>query len=90
MRWFVYMILCSDDSLYTGISNDVLRRYRQHADKQGAKYFRGRSPQCLIYVESGHDRSSATKREVAIKKMSRDRKLLLVESILNEADRFSC
>lgn len=90
MCWFVYMILCSDNTLYTGISNDVLRRFSQHADKQGAKYFRGRVPSRLIYVEGGHDHSSAAKREVAIKKMSRDRKMQLIESVLNEAERFSC
>lgn len=90
MCWFVYMILCSDNTLYTGISNDVLRRFSQHADKQGAKYFRGRAPRRLIYVEGGHDHSSAAKREVVIKKMSRDRKMQLIESVLNEAERFLC
>ena len=90
MCWFVYMILCSDNTLYTGISNDVLRRFSQHADKQGAKYFRGRVPSRLIYVEGGHDHSSAAKREVVIKKLSRDRKMQLIESVLNEAERFSC
>ena len=90
MCWFVYMILCSDNTLYTGISNDVLRRFSQHADKQGAKYFRGRSPKRLVYVEGGHDHSSAAKREVVIKKLSRDRKMQLIESVLNEAERFLC
>lgn len=90
MGWFVYMILCSDNTLYTGISNDVLRRFGQHVGKQGAKYFRGRSPKRLIYVEGGHDHSSAAKREFAIKKMSRGRKMELIESALNEAERFSC
>ncbi|PKM12989.1 MAG: GIY-YIG nuclease family protein [Gammaproteobacteria bacterium HGW-Gammaproteobacteria-3] len=90
MSWFVYMILCSDESLYTGISNDVQKRYRQHFARQGAKYFRGRSPQRLIYVESGHDHSSAARREAVIKKLSRQNKLQLIESRLNEALRFSC
>lgn len=90
MDWFVYMIRCSDNTLYTGISNDVIRRFSQHTDNRGAKYFRGRSPECLIYVEGGHDRSSAAKREVAIKKLSRDRKMKLIEAVSNEAGRFSC
>ena len=83
MQWFVYIILCSDGTLYTGISNNVFRRFREHCEKRGAKYFRGRSPKRLLYVESGHDRSSAAKREARIKKMDRNRKLQLVESALN-------
>jgi putative endonuclease len=67
MSWQVYIILCTDESLYTGITNDVVRRFNQHADKQGAKYFRGRQPKQLVYVETGHDRSSASKREVSSK-----------------------
>lgn len=90
MHWFVYMIRCSDESLYTGISKDVPRRFRQHADKRGAKYFRGRSPKCVVYVESGHDHSSAAKREIVIKKLNRDFKMQLVMSVLNEVERFPC
>lgn len=81
MNWCVYIILCSDESLYTGISNDVAKRYQQHENQQGAKYFRGRSPQQLVYVENGHDRSSASKRENAIKKLSRLQKLALIATI---------
>lgn len=68
--WTVYMILCSDRSLYTGITTDITRRFAQHATGRGAKYFRGRRPDALVYLESGHDRSSASQREAAIKKMS--------------------
>lgn len=81
MNWCVYIILCSDQSLYTGISNDVAKRYQQHVDRQGAKYFRGRNPQQLVYVENGHDRSSASKRENTIKKLSRSQKLALIATI---------
>jgi len=87
--WQVYIILCSDGSLYTGISNDVARRFSQHADRQGAKYFRGRQPKQLVYVEIGHDRSSASKREYAIKKLPRLAKLQLLDSGLNQAGQFS-
>lgn len=82
------MILCSDGSLYTGISNDVARRFNQHGDKQGAKYFRGRQPKQLVYVETGHDRSSAGKREVAIKKLPRLEKLQLLGSESNKVGDF--
>ncbi|MGZ4980938.1 MAG: GIY-YIG nuclease family protein [Methylobacter sp.] len=89
MNWQVYIILCTDDSLYTGITNDVARRFNQHADKQGAKYFRGRQPKQLVYVETGHDRSSASKRESAIKKLPRLQKLQLLASDSNKAADFA-
>ena len=76
--WKVYMILCSDNSLYTGITMDIERRFRQHAEGRGAKYFRGRRPLQVVYLENGHDRSSATQREARIKAMSRADKALLV------------
>jgi putative endonuclease len=72
------MIRCSDESLYTGISTDVERRFTQHAEKKGAKYFWARSPKKLVYVEGGHTRSSASQREAAVKKLSRAEKLLLI------------
>ena len=77
MTWQIYIILCSDDSLYTGITTDVERRFRQHADGRGAKYFRGRQPMRLLYLESGHTRSTASKREAEIKSMMRADKLKL-------------
>lgn len=88
MHWQVYIILCTDDSLYTGITNDVVRRFSQHADRQGAKYFRGRQPKQLVYVESGHDRSSASKREIVIKKLSRLEKLQLLAADSNKVGDF--
>ena len=78
------MIECSDNTLYTGISTDVSRRYQQHANQKGAKYFRGRQPLRVIYQESGHNRSSASQRERVIKKLSRRYKLELIVSSLNE------
>ncbi len=80
MNWSVYIILCTDESLYTGITTNVSRRFTQHASQKGAKYFRGRQPKQLIYVETGHDRSSASKREIAIKKFNRQEKLHLAYS----------
>jgi putative endonuclease len=84
MHWSVYIIRCSDGSLYTGITNDVQRRFREHASGLGAKYFRGRQPREVVYVEAGHDRSSASKREIAIKKLSRTGKLQLLSSTANQ------
>ena len=78
LNWHVYIILCSDDTLYTGITTDIERRMRQHADGTGAKYFRGRQPKELLYLEGGHDRSSASKRELTIKSLKRPEKQLLV------------
>ena len=85
MNWHVYIILCSDDTLYTGITTDIERRMRQHADGSGAKYFRGRQPKELLYLEGGHDRSSASKRELSIKGLKRTEKQLLASSEANVA-----
>ena len=84
MNWSVYIILCSDNSLYTGITVDVPRRFEQHATGKGAKYFRGRQPEQLVYVEPGHNRSSATKREIHLKKLSREEKSQLINSATNK------
>lgn len=84
MDWQVYIIFCTDNSLYTGITNDVDRRMMQHGASRGAKYFRGRGPQQLVYLESGHSRSSASKREAAIKKLKRAEKEVLIASGMNE------
>ena len=78
MNWQIYIILCSDNSLYTGITTDIERRLRQHASGRGARYFRGRQPLELVYLESGHTRSSASKREAEIKRMKRDEKHFLI------------
>ena len=77
MIWYVYIILCSDRSLYTGITTDPDRRFRQHAAGNGAKYFRGRKPLRIVYQEGDHTRSSAGCRELQIKKMTPDGKAAL-------------
>lgn len=74
------MIRCSDRSLYTGITTDIDRRWRQHAAQRGARYFRGRHPLEIVYLEPGHDRSSASRREAAIKKLQRTDKESLIRS----------
>ncbi len=83
MNWFVYMIEASDNSYYTGITTDLDRRFNQHANGSGAKYFRGRKPLKIIYVEHHLDRSSASIREALIKKKSHLQKQQLAGSQMN-------
>lgn len=85
MNWQVYIILCTDNSLYTGITTDIERRLAQHGSARGAKYFRGRRPRHVVYLEGGHTRSTASKREAAIKKLPRADKDRLIDSTDNEA-----
>ena len=77
--WYVYVIRASDDSLYTGISTDVERRFEEHqSPEKGARYFRGRKPVEIVYRQKLHDRGSALRREAEIKKLSRASKLKLI------------
>lgn len=78
-HWSVYIIRCDDGTLYTGISTDVERRFREHLGRpRGAKFFNGRKPLEVAWREGGHSRSSAGRREAAIKKLSREAKLRLI------------
>ena len=72
--WFVYMLRCSDGSIYTGVSNDVSARVEKHNQGKGAVYTSGRRPVCLIYQEQYPDRSSALRRENEIKRWGKKRK----------------
>lgn len=77
--WSLYIIEASDASLYTGITTDVERRFEEHLNcPKGAKYFNGRSPVKVVYREDGHTRSSASRREAEIKKLSRGEKEHLI------------
>ena len=79
MSYFVYILECSDGSLYTGITKDVEKRLDEHNTKDsGAKYTKARRPVKLLYKESSLDRSSASKREYEIKKLTRLKKLELI------------
>ena len=82
--WYVYIILCTDNTLYTGITINIPRRFNQHAAGRGAKYFRGRQPKHLVYIEPGHNLSSATKREIELKKLSRAEKSGIISSDMNK------
>ena len=78
-HWSLYIIEASDSSLYTGITTDVERRFEEHMQGQkGAKYFNGRRPLGVVYHEDGHSRSSASRREAEIKKLSRREKRALI------------
>ena len=77
--WYVYVIRASDDSLYTGVTTDVQRRFKEHGDPgKGARFFRGRQPVEVVYTETSPDRGSALRREAAIKSLSRLDKLKLI------------
>jgi putative endonuclease len=77
-NWSVYIIRCSDESLYTGISTDVERRFQQHLTGKGAKYFRGRLPVAIEYQIHGLSKIDASRQETRIKKLSRAEKLALI------------
>jgi len=78
-NWFVYIIRASDGRLYTGISTDVARRFCEHSGTaRGARFFRGRRPEAVVYTEMQPDRSNALRREAEIKKLSRVKKLGLI------------
>jgi putative endonuclease len=76
--YYVYMLLCGDDTIYTGITTDVERRVQQHRSGKGARYTRSRGAKRLLYTERKRSRSTASKREAEIKKMTRNEKLALV------------
>ena len=81
IMWYVYMVRCSDNSLYTGITIDVERRVNEHnSSGKGAGCTRSRQPVKLVYREVQPDRSSALKREAGIKRMSKQKKEELVSS----------
>lgn len=81
MEWYLYILKCVDGSLYTGITTDLIRRVKEHNNKIGSKSLRGKLPVELVHSETFTDRSSASKRESEIKKLSRENKLQLVTGL---------
>ena len=73
-EWYLYMLRCGDGTLYTGITDNVERRFSAHCAGKGAKYTRGRGPLELVYSEKQPDKSAALKRELAVKKLTRSQK----------------
>ena len=80
--WQVYVLECADGSLYTGVARNLERRLAQHNGLRagGPKYTRGRRPVAVRWQEPAADRASAQQREAAIKRLSRNQKLALLES----------
>lgn len=76
--WYVYIVQCSDNTLYTGISNNVTKRIDAHNKGKGAKYTKTRRPVVLLKQFECPDRSSASKLEYKIKQMTRKQKLALI------------
>lgn len=79
-EWFVYILRCADDSLYTGITKDLTRRCDQHNAGTASRYTRSRLPVELVYEELQPSRSLALKRELAIKALTRQKKELLIRA----------
>lgn len=77
-RFYCYIIECSDKTLYTGYTNDLIKRLKVHNSGKGAKYTRARRPCKLVYYEECPTKSDAMKREYAIKQLSRKQKLELI------------
>lgn len=75
--YYIYIVECSDKSLYTGYTNDLEKRIKAHNEKKGAKYTRGRTPVVLKYYEEFDNKIDAIKRESQIKKLRRAKKQLL-------------
>lgn len=81
-NWFVYMVRCQDQTLYTGITTDPDKRLTAHNSKTtGAKYTRSRRPVSLVYLEETESRSAASKREYTIKQMTAAQKNALIAGV---------
>ena len=78
LNWIVYILRCADETLYTGITNDLERRMAEHEAGRGARYTKGRGPFQLVYQETCQGRGPAAKRENEIKALDREAKLLLI------------
>ena len=79
-EWFVYILRCADDTLYTGVTKDLTRRCDQHNAGTASRYTRSRLPVELVYEELQPSRSLALKRELAIKALTRQKKELLIRA----------
>jgi len=78
MSWFLYIVRCSNETLYTGITTDIPRRIKEHNSKKGAFYTKNKTPVELVYQEAMANQSEARRREAEIKKLTRTQKLELV------------
>ena len=84
-KWFLYILRCKDLSLYTGITNNLEKRFKKHSDGKGARYTRTRLPLEMVYHESCKSRTAAMVRECAMKALPKKKKLALVEYFRSKA-----
>ena len=87
--WYVYILKCADNTLYTGITTELSRRVERHNTGRGGSYTRTRTPVKLVYQEPAPTQSSAIKREAQIKKWTREKKLALISGDLSHLHRLS-
>ncbi len=80
MPYLVYILQCKDKSLYTGITNDIAKRLAAHKSGKGGSYTRSHPPLKIVYTEKARTKSRALKRELAIKKLSREAKFALIDA----------
>ena len=87
--WYVYIIETKKGLLYTGITNNLVRRYKEHSGekqgRKGAKFFHFDSPKKIVYLEEVENRSSATKKEILIKKMTKVKKQGLIRDFYSRS-----
>ena len=79
--YFIYLIECSDKSIYTGITTDIERRLKEHSSGKGGSYTRSKKVKKVLYTEEYPDRGSALKRESEIKSWTREKKLNLIKNV---------
>ena len=81
--WYIYMVRCSDSSLYTGIATDVARRFAEHAaqGKQAAKYLRGKDPLTLVFAVEVGSRAEASRLEAKVKRLAKIDKEELIKGV---------
>lgn len=77
-RWQVYILGCADGTLYSGVTNDLARRLRQHLDGRASRYTRSRLPVHVVHSEPASNRGAALRREAAIKALARSEKLAII------------
>ena len=80
MSWYVYIIECKDAKLYTGITNNLERRIREHNCGNGCRFTKYRTPVKLLYAEDYPTRQEALRREAQIKRLERGEKIALIET----------
>jgi len=80
--WYIYILLCSDNSLYTGSTNDLGKRFLNHQNGKGGKYTRSHKPLKIIHTEEFATKSEALKREIEIKSWTRAKKIQILKLII--------